>query len=882
MGKSTENINIGVYINGTGAAGSLKELGDEIRKFQNELNKLPIGTAEFNSKLEELHKKKAVFQNIKNEINQTQTSLTGLKDSWMKVAAAYTAVIAAGSGVIAFFKKAIEGAMEDERAERKLTLALDGNTEAARRLLKFKGMLWEKTTLGEEEIMKLINYGLAMGRTELDTRKLVQASIALSNATGGQLDVMGAMDQLNKTYTGDLGRIKKYVGDLTHEQLKNGEAIDVVNTKYVKFLSEGMDTASGKVIMFKKAWEEFGDTVGSKVLPVLGHLMTFINAELFDNLDSQISIVQTSILKLEIAKKTASSGEAKIIDRNIQEQRIKLNELENKQGWEKIEQIKAETSAMRKNDVGSKWYGPSEAQLKEEERIYEENVKKAEEHAKYLEKIHKDLQETIVSGIQNEHDRELKMTELDYKQKIEAIKGHTKEEEALRLALKQAYNRKIEDINKKYSDEELKKLITAEKAKWEARINADDKGSAEWFLDIKSFLEMQMRWEMDQVGNVENAEQLKYEIRQKYLSLTQALEQDFQGTGKTEKSQGRRSEGGQSLIQSSGVDKSDGGLSEKIFLLEMARDRELEIAQDSSDRQQQIWREYYDAVGQMVVENLGKTIDLASTVVSQLEGVNSAINNYEDAQLAKDLSANDQKKANLKKQLDNKLISQKNYDKQVEKIDKESAAKKKALEIEQAKRQHKIAIMNAVIGLAQAVLNGLNTQPFMPLGIIMGALAAVLGGIQLGYVLSTPVPTASKGRYNVIGQEDGKRYDNVPYEESFNGVPDNAMLIRETGKELVVDPVRTQKLMINYPEVIDAIKYDRFDRVPQRASGQYPSSISVSEQTGRSTIGFDSETLLALKEFNDNIRRPIIAKMSYDHFQEELQKVEDINTDVSR
>jgi hypothetical protein len=220
---------------------------------------------------------RTVGEHQKN-VGNYSSAMDGLKGSWMKIMAVWTAATVALGSIIALFKKGIESAMEDERANRKLTLALNGNVEAAQRFLRMKEMLMKQTMFSEDEIMQLINFGLAMGRSEKQTRELVTAAISLSNATGGLIDVSTAMNQLNATYQGDLGRLKRYTGELTEEQLRNGEAIDVVNQKYQKFLTEGVDTTEGKVKMMKQWWSEAWEDIGYGAMKAIQWLWNYEKA----------------------------------------------------------------------------------------------------------------------------------------------------------------------------------------------------------------------------------------------------------------------------------------------------------------------------------------------------------------------------------------------------------------------------------------------------------------------------------------------------------------------------------------------------------------------------------------------------------------------------
>ena len=82
----------------------------------------------------------------------------------------------------------------------------------------------------------------------------------------------------------------------------------------------------------------------------------------------------------------------------------------------------------------------------------------------------------------------------------------------------------------------------------------------------------------------------------------------------------------------------------------------------------------------------------------------------------------------------------------------------------------------------------------------------------------------ASGRYDVIGEDDGKNYRNVPYiGSSPTGIVRRTSLISENGAELIInaeDLARLQK-HINYPLIVDAIEDARSGHIPQRASGNY-------------------------------------------------------------
>ena len=65
--------------------------------------------------------------------------------------------------------------------------------------------------------------------------------------------------------------------------------------------------------------------------------------------------------------------------------------------------------------------------------------------------------------------------------------------------------------------------------------------------------------------------------------------------------------------------------------------------------------------------------------------------------------------------------------------------KRAAIEKKYAKRRKALAINQAIIQTALAVLNGLNTMPFLPMGPIMAAVAGAMGAVQIAAIAATPL-----------------------------------------------------------------------------------------------------------------------------------------------
>lgn len=89
---------------------------------------------------------------------------------------------------------------------------------------------------------------------------------------------------------------------------------------------------------------------------------------------------------------------------------------------------------------------------------------------------------------------------------------------------------------------------------------------------------------------------------------------------------------------------------------------------------------------------------------------------------------------------------------------------------------------------------------------------------------SVSVSQWASGRYDVIGEEDGKSYHDIPYIGAApTGIVRRTSLVSENGAELIINADDLSQLQkhINYPLVVNAIEDARSGRVPQRASGNY-------------------------------------------------------------
>ncbi|MCK8492879.1 phage tail tape measure protein [Spirosoma sp. RP8] len=129
-----------------------------------------------------------------------------------------------------------------------------------------------------------------------------------------------------------------------------------------------------------------------------------------------------------------------------------------------------------------------------------------------------------------------------------------------------------------------------------------------------------------------------------------------------------------------------------------------------------------------------------------------------DKELANIKKEKDTQLNSWKEKYDKGLINKDEYEKGVDKINKEADAKTKTAQLEAFKRQQKIDIALAIINGAQAALKSLATLGW-PLGLIAVAGAAVTTGIQIAMIKNQQPPSLAKGgKIRNAGVPEGPRH----------------------------------------------------------------------------------------------------------------------------
>lgn len=159
----------------------------------------------------------------------------------------------------------------------------------------------------------------------------------------------------------------------------------------------------------------------------------------------------------------------------------------------------------------------------------------------------------------------------------------------------------------------------------------------------------------------------------------------------------------------------------------------------------------------------------------------------EQAQLKEYEKANEKKKAALEDRLDAGLMTEAQYNAEVEKMDAEYEAYQEELQLKQAKRNKTMQLTQAIINTALGVTTTL-AQWGVPWGLIPAGIMAAMGAAEIAMIASTPVTTGAEegGPQFVEREQDGRRFKARldPDRRGFIGSP--TVLVGENGEEYVI------------------------------------------------------------------------------------------------
>lgn len=140
-----------------------------------------------------------------------------------------------------------------------------------------------------------------------------------------------------------------------------------------------------------------------------------------------------------------------------------------------------------------------------------------------------------------------------------------------------------------------------------------------------------------------------------------------------------------------------------------------------------------EAEKNFLVQQVQDYVGIIQQMVGVLEIFDKAKTDKENAELSRDKKLNDKKKATLDKRLKSGAISQQEYDRQVEALEKKKEKREHEVAVKQFKRSQKMQIIQALMNGAMAVTSTIAAMP----GPFDIATLGIARAIQIGLMIAT-------------------------------------------------------------------------------------------------------------------------------------------------
>lgn len=379
----------------------------------------------------------------------------------------------------------------------------------------------------------------------------------------------------------------------------------------------------------------------------------------------------------------------------------------------------------------------------------------------------------VEKDTQEELDLKMRMLDLEREGEINAAEKSGEDV----LLIDEKYKKKRQDLQEEFASKQI--LLIADNAAAEQAVR--DRQFQTDMLDLKK------RRETENMSEEQYAEE-EYRIKLDYVRKTteaaiDAIEQELKVDNLSAKDRTKLTEELYKL---------------KADLANKEADAEIEAIQKINKADEKSYKER--------IRNLKKWLQTASQAIG---AISELVGTLYDGQLDKieeesqaNTEAHDAEVERIELLKEQKIISEE--ESQARKRAAEAKTRKKEEELEKKRRdiQYKQAvwekamnISNIISGTALAVINALQTKPFIPAGLAAAAVAGTMGALQLATVMATPIPKYAKGTDSHIGGPaivgDGGKKEIVLYGGSAWLTPDIPTIVDlPKGAEVLPDADR--------------------------------------------------------------------------------------------
>ena len=677
------------------------------------------------------------------------------------VAAGITAAVMVTKKYIETLKAANEAYKVQEKAEKALQKAAENNPylqkESVQRLKEYASKLQEVSNYGDEGTIDVMAQLASTGRTEAEIMKIVGA--AADYAAAKHIDLKTAAETLNSTYSGMAGTVGKQIAeikDLTDEQLKNGEAIDLIASKYKDFAKEAVDSGTQASNAFGDFMESLGE-IAHPTFEALNSIAKSFWAGMTAQVNKFNNLINSISRKWGGIKRSVDEGVNK-----VRERRVNNTTGEEKSGaqlattdylqWLKDEiiwrgelnEVEKDALSLIEEELRARKNAETQAQ-KEAEAARKRAIEEAAEKAKKKKETPKDIKTADDYAKENNQRLQdsLNALEVEAKAKGKAVTAQDRYNVYLNSYLdlltktngliKEGYpieQKRLEQL--KEAEEALKKATDAEE-----KLQATMKLTQEATEAINS-IKREIRPTEQLQKEIEALDKLKQKLKEatdEEIKLAQKGQENILSREELLKglADAEHAIVEEKINSIAGVEKSwwDKHKDKQAELLEMKKaiaDSEVLTEEEKYERMKQLDEAYLQSKAQQASELLGV---IQGYVNQSVDIMNQATNLM--LETSKNQATAEQAQLEIKYRKGE--LSEEEYNKKITESKRKAAREQYKIQMVQWMASILQATANIAQGVTQAIAQGGIT------GLITGGIVAAAGAVQIGSIIaSKPIP----------------------------------------------------------------------------------------------------------------------------------------------
>lgn len=776
MGTTREEARVDVYVNGQPALNSIKQVEAAMR----ELKAIARSTED-----EGLRSVAAAkFKEYKKQVDDFNDSLKNTPGAWARIkegAASFGLAFGlkeAGSMLKDFLVSSVAAFDEAELNAQRLKMAVSSNGGLAgdfKKLIEQSEKLQDSTIFSDDDIQNAQTMGLHADFTAKQIEKMLP--IITDFASGTKQELGAAMEAVIRGSEGSAKGLKLYGIEVDASQSKGERLSSILQQLTDKFHGQAQQvalTSAGFKKQMGNAWDDVQEKFGGVLEDMSMSLLYFWDRSKYYSMLGMKGIAKAmeDAEKNNIIFQDAYGEQLKNLSvKQLEGRLVLLLGLQKKYADEGNKQKKKEIE-LEMEVVNGKL---TEAGLIKKQNAKDVDQDVLREHQKFMEQaaaLQEQYNQLEAEAVTEASEREVLLLEAKYQKDIDAnralliVKNKLSEQEMARnekvaeveRALVEKHEREraaiIEKWRIKLSDEDLKR-DQSNLEEWNSQQKlAITKSLEEGLITEQTYQtklnDLQLQYLTLKIKNLKDYDHSAVEVEQQMADLMIKINKDKNA---------RINEQFKEEFSHLSTDTQE-QLTLQINALQMLLATGINVTGQSVEEMMAKIKELMSGTAEAADEKfkkvVGKIAGYAQSFggeISKIWGSIVALQNAKSDQALTHQKKNyDAERNVLQKQLKWKTITQEKFDAEMAAIDEKQQAAERKAAYDRAKREKRMAIFNAILQGAQAVLMALGSAA-PPVNFILAALTAVATGIQVAAIAKAPLPELGKGKeFSGIGK----------------------------------------------------------------------------------------------------------------------------------